>query len=63
MSHGRYFAEHIANARYVELDTDTHVPMFVDATKINAEFKYGVLTVTLPKREEARAKQIDVKVN
>jgi HSP20 family protein len=37
--------------------------MFVDATKINAEFKEGVLTVTLPKREEPRAKQIDVKVN
>ena len=32
MSHGRYFAEHIANARYVELDTDAHVPMFVDAS-------------------------------
>jgi len=32
VSHGRYFAEHIANARYVELDTDAHVPMFVDAS-------------------------------
>ena len=40
-----------------------NLPMFVDATKIHAEFKHGVLTVTLPKREEARAKQIDVKVN
>jgi HSP20 family protein len=40
-----------------------NVPMFVDATKINAEFKYGVLTVTLPKREQAMAKQIEVKVN
>jgi HSP20 family molecular chaperone IbpA len=35
----------------------------VDATKINAEFKHCVLTVKLPKREEARAKLIDVKVN
>jgi pimeloyl-ACP methyl ester carboxylesterase len=32
VSHGRYLAEHIANARYVELDTDAHVPMFVDAS-------------------------------
>ena len=40
-----------------------NVPMFVDATKINAEFKSGVLTVTLPKRDDARAKQIGVKVS
>jgi len=38
------------------------VPMSVDATKISAEFKNGVLTVTLAKREEAVAKQIDVKI-
>jgi len=40
-----------------------NVPTYLDATKINAEFKYGVLTVTLPKREEAKTKQIDVKIN
>ena len=39
------------------------IPTFVDATKINAEFKDGVLTVTLPKHEEARPKQITVKVH
>jgi HSP20 family protein len=35
----------------------------VDADKIEANFKKGVLTVTLPKRPEAQkpAKKIDVK--
>lgn len=54
---------HRVERHYGEFMRSFTVPMFVDATKINAEFKYGVLTVTLPKREEARAKQIDVKVH
>lgn len=54
---------HRVERHYGEFTRTFNVPMFVDATKINAEFKYGVLTVTLPKREEAREKQIDVKVN
>lgn len=54
---------HRVERRYGEFMRSFNVPMFVDATKINAEFKHGMLTVTLPKREEARAKQIDVKVN
>jgi HSP20 family protein len=54
---------HRVERHYGEFTRSFNVPMFVDATKINAEFKEGMLTVTLPKREEARAKQIDVKVN
>jgi HSP20 family protein len=34
----------------------------VDATKISAEMSNGVLTITLPKAEEAKPKQIEVKV-
>lgn len=30
VSHGRYFAEHIRNARYVEIDSDSHVPSVDD---------------------------------
>ena len=38
------------------------LPAFVEPNKMVAEFKEGVLTLTLPKREEARPKQIEVKV-
>ena len=39
------------------------LPPTVDAGKIGAEFKNGVLTVTLPLREEAKPRQIQVAVN
>jgi HSP20 family protein len=54
---------HRVERHYGEFIRSFTVPMTVDATKISAEFKEGVLTVTLPKREEAKAKQIDVKIN
>jgi HSP20 family protein len=38
------------------------VPRDVDATKVAAEFKDGVLNVHLPKSAEAKPKMIDVKV-
>jgi HSP20 family protein len=49
--------------RYGEFMRGFNVPLYVDAARINAEFKDGVLTVTLPKSEEAGPKQINVKVN
>ena len=39
------------------------LPARVDAGKINATFKDGVLHVTLPKSEEAKPKEIKVNVN
>lgn len=54
---------HRVERHYGEFMRSFNVPMFVEAAKIDAEFRDGVLTVTLPKREEAKAKQIDVKVN
>jgi len=44
-------------ARVMEL------PSLVDAEKVVAELKHGVLTITLPKREEAKPHRIEVKVN
>jgi HSP20 family protein len=38
------------------------LPTVVDTSNIKAEFKEGVLRVTLPKREEAKPKQIAISV-
>ena len=54
---------HRVERHYGEFTRSFTVPVTVDTTKISAEFKEGVLTVALPKREEAKAKQIDVKIN
>jgi HSP20 family protein len=39
------------------------LPTRVDANKVNATYKDGILTVTLPKAEEAKPKQIQVNVS
>jgi len=39
------------------------LPNTVDASHIAASYKDGVLTITLPRREEAKPKQISVNVN
>jgi HSP20 family protein len=39
------------------------LPAAVDASTVTARYRDGVLTVTLPKTEEAKRKQIDVKVD
>lgn len=42
-------------ARVIEL------PQFVDAEKVQASFKHGVLTVKLPKQETSKPRKIQVK--
>jgi len=39
------------------------LPNTVDTGRISAEYKNGVLTVKLPKREDAKPKQIQVQIN
>lgn len=39
------------------------LPENIDEKKIEAEFKNGTLTLHLPKTEEAKPKQIEVKIN
>ena len=36
------------------------LPQHVDSDKVTAEFKHGVLTITLPKRKEDEARRIEV---
>ena len=39
------------------------LPQYVDSDTVTAEFKHGVLTITLPKRKEAKARRVEVKAN
>ena len=39
------------------------LPTRIDANKVSASYKDGILTVTLPKAEEAKPKQIQVNVD
>ncbi|MEP6821748.1 MAG: Hsp20/alpha crystallin family protein [Chthoniobacterales bacterium] len=39
------------------------MPTRVDSSKVNASYKDGILTVTLPKAEEVKAKQIQITVD
>ncbi|MBD3298775.1 MAG: Hsp20 family protein [candidate division Zixibacteria bacterium] len=40
-----------------------NLPAWADATKIDANYKNGVLEVTVPKTEKARPKEVDIKVS
>lgn len=40
-----------------------NLPVWADASKIDANYKNGVLEVTIPKTEQARPKEIDIKVS
>jgi HSP20 family protein len=53
---------HRVERRYGEFLRSFTLPTFVDPNKINAEFKDGMLRVTLQKREEAKPKQVEIKV-
>jgi HSP20 family protein len=39
------------------------LPGYVDSENVSAEFKNGVLTITLPKREEVKPRRIEVKLS
>jgi HSP20 family protein len=53
---------HFRERRYGSFQRAISLPAAVNAGKAEAEFEDGVLTVTLPKTEETKPKQIEVKV-
>jgi HSP20 family protein len=53
---------HHVERRYGSFSRSFSLPRTVDASKVSAEYRNGVLTVRLPIREEARPRQIKVDV-
>jgi HSP20 family protein len=53
---------HRRERKYGSFSRSFTVPNTVDAGRINATYRDGVLTITLPQREEAKPKQISVNV-
>ena len=53
---------HRVERAYGTFSRSFSLPTTVDASKIGAEYKNGVLTVTLPFREEAKPRTINVEV-
>ena len=54
---------YVSERRYGSFRRSLQVPSSVDADKIEANFKNGVLTVTLPKSPEAQKKQKTIPVS
>jgi HSP20 family protein len=47
---------------YGRFERSFQLPASYDVNKVKAELRNGILTVTLPKREEAKPRQISVTV-
>ena len=47
---------------YGRFERSVQLPMMVKGDKVEAAFKNGVLTVSLPKAEEAKAKSVKIKI-
>ena len=52
---------HVRESRYGSFRRTVRLPADVDPDKIDASYKDGVLTVSVPKSEKARSKRIEVK--
>lgn len=54
---------HRIESYYGSFERSFYLPMPVKSEKIDAQYKDGVLTLTLPKIEEKKPKEIEVKVS
>ena len=52
---------HRIERRYGAFERSFHVPDSIQADRVGAEYRDGILTLTLPKVERRRVKKIDVK--
>ena len=52
---------HRIETRYGAFSRTIRVPVSVDSNKIEASYEKGILKITLPKKEEIKAKQIEIK--
>lgn len=48
--------------RYGSFHRSVQLPTHVDGNKASAEYEKGILTISIPKKEEAKSKKIKVKV-
>lgn len=53
--------KHLTERRYTRVTRSFRLPIAVDENKVDAQLKEGVLTLTLPKREEVKPRRIEVK--
>ena len=53
---------HHVERRYGTFSRSFSLPQTVDASRVSAEYKNGVLTVRLPLREEAKPRQVKIDV-
>ncbi len=54
---------HLCERRYGKFVRSFRLPTPVEAKKINASYKDGILSIVLPKSEEAKPKEIEIKMN
>ena len=54
---------HLCERRWGRFVRTFRMPTAVNSKKIDASFKDGILTLTLPKAEEAKPKEIEIKMN
>lgn len=52
---------HVRESRYGSFRRTVRLPASVEADKIDASYKDGILTVSVPKSEKAKSKKIEVK--